>query len=246
MIDPKQKPLKEAKEIEDLLDKIRELAKKNIDLITVTEGNGYIRLEDLSHTEFYFQVANSSIDNNTKKISFVVERKPRDDNSIQKVSVSGNKETIINQVKNWIRILRDYESISFSEERKFLMHYENQYYTEFEIIDDNSEDIPFDLKQQLFLNELLVLIEETVNEYEEIDKDVKLELTNSSKEIRASLGKDSKKSVIRSVSKLIAKIRFRSVDLLGKILKKVREELFDRALSHGIDTIQDWISAFLN
>jgi len=167
---------------------------------------------------------------------FTIELSPSSNISNDIVNVTTNEKAVLHQFESWIGWLSVYDRTNLTPEEEFFKKYKEEFYTEFEIIDDDSETDSFELKQQLFIDQYLEHMEIKLLPISKEDIEIK-EIVEDIKDLRKNLGKESKKKVIRKLSSVFAKLRKSSVKLLGEFYSEAKKELFKRLISGGLDDI---------
>ena len=212
------------------------LAEETDGLVTKTfSDNNLICFEYADEDSgFQFELIKLELSNSTPIISFQISPSSNinNDKSVKRLQ---EKEVVAN-FQNWLGWLKVYEKSNLTEEDEFLKKYQEEFYTEFEIVDEDANTSPFSVEQQLFLDQYLAYVETKLIpqakdnvEIAEIIIDVKL--------LREDLGRETKKNISKKFSSIFAKLRKSSIKLLGEFYGAAKKELFKRLITGGLDEI---------
>jgi len=198
-------------------------------------ANNFINFQYVDkNSGFEFELIKIELNNSTPFISF--NTSPTSNLSNQKTLKKGNEKAVVQNFINWIGWLKIYNESSLTDEDKFLNNYQNEFYTEFEIIDDDASTSPFSIDQQIHIDKYLDYMETKLLSASIIDKSIN-EIATDIKILRTELGKSTKKVVIKKLSVIFAKLRKSSVKLLGEFYDASKKEIFKRLLSGGFDEL---------
>lgn len=155
-------------------------------------------------SDFYFNILQYKTDT---EFLLLIEWKPMTSNTVSNKQMWIKASLLETYFKNWIDLLRAYENVKTIFDDPIIEAFADEYYTEFEIIDDDANEKPFKTKQILLLNEHLEDIHNRIGEFiDEENKTEIQEIINDVIELRANLSKKSKKWVIKNLSLVWAKI----------------------------------------
>ncbi|MDZ4329641.1 MAG: hypothetical protein U0945_03545, partial [Flavobacterium sp.] len=133
--------------------------------------------------------------------------KPMNSNTVSNKQMWIKANLLETYFKNWIDLLRAYENVKTIYDDPIIEAFADEYYTEFEIIDDDANEKPFKTKQILLLNDHLEDIQNRIGEFiNEENKTEIQEIISDVIELKANLSKKSKKWVIKNLSLVWAKI----------------------------------------
>jgi hypothetical protein len=185
--------------------------------------NGFLlRFKDRDgNSDFYFNIEAYKLE---KQFELLIDRKPH---SIQSVE---NDRTWINAAhlevffQKWIDLLKGYENVTVFND-PIIEAFANEYYSEFEIVDEDAETHPFTTKQILLLDEHLEYIENEIEKFQtEENKNEIQEIKNEVVILRDNLTKKPKKWVIEKLSKTWAKITKQGPKFIKEFLSEVKKE----------------------
>lgn len=116
-----------------------------------------------------------------------------------------------------------------------LKQYQDEFVSEFQMVDEDSDTNSFDYEKQVFLDKYLekvvLFLEEakTTNNTPEI-----AEIIQDVEELRTNQTRLTKQIVIQRVSKIFAKVRKISLSLLSKVKEEAIKELVKEGVKAGI------------
>lgn len=202
----KDKPLGELQEGHNLLQQIRKTISSNLDYLSeVREKDCLIRIEDKDfNSSFFFSIQKTEVTPNGG-ILFRFMKKPRSAMDLSEYSHSGNSGALITQFNNWVGIIKGYEKIAPTYDDIFEKKYQEYFFQELELVDNDANENPFNPQQQLYINEYVKLIQsalETNKDNYEVQ-----ELIEEAEVIRERLPSSTKNQVVKSISKLLAKVQ---------------------------------------
>lgn len=159
-------------------------------------------------SSFYFQIISYSVDT-TGNVSFTIEHKPQSDYSlaIKKNIIDGSQiETHLNI---WVGFLQSYQTQRSPYDQDFVLkQYEDEFFSEFELIDDDADTKSYNYNTQLkidhFLDEVNIKLEEEKNNENKIEIEA---IQNDITELKKQQTKLTKRIVFRSIGKIISKSR---------------------------------------
>lgn len=237
MINKKKYPLILLKSIEKMHQDVRKIVDENNELISyINKSEFEINLRDKAdNSDFTFSITKPKYEKG--KVEFYVTYNPRNGQSLDAYRFYSELKNVLNHLNIWINLLKEYENVNISPEEKILNEYEKEFYADFEILDDDADVNPFDLKRQLILHKFL---DHTIEILEKDDNDNE-DLIQDTKELRENLPRLTKKETVKKISRLFAKIRQKSLVLLKEILDVAKKEIYKKAISGGFKMIGEFI-----
>lgn len=190
-----------------------------------------------SDSSFHFTIEKYQQDNNGK-FQFLMNRIPRNvnDNGVYQtwVEISG----LAGQFEVWVKLLDEYETVNSFFDDPIAKSFKEEFYAEFEIIDEEAENVPLKTKQILFLDAYLESVdnkltelttEQNSSEVQDIQADIIL--------LRENLTSKSKKWVVTKLTGIWAKIAKRGTKFIKEFLTESKKEL----IKHGIKGLIDYV-----
>ena len=215
---------------------LEKIAQSQEDLVerTFNDSNLVCYSDIDANSTFKFELKNIELSKETP--IFTVELSPSSNISNDLKDFRTGEKQILQQFSNCIGRLGVYERTNLTSEEEFFRKYKEEFYTEFEIIDEDAETTTFELKQQLFLDQYLEHMENKLLPAAKDDIEIQA-VVSDVQELRQNLGKETKKKVIKRFSSIFAKLRKSSVKLLGEFYTEAKKELFKRMITGGLDDI---------
>jgi hypothetical protein len=224
-----------------ILKALEPLLKENSSLFEIILQDEYIIkiIDKDKNSDFYFLIESFTAH---PKFTLLVNRKPANDftTSVNRGSVLADQ--IGNEFKKWLDILEGYEKVNSIFDDPIIEAFASEYYSEFEIIDEDAGIKPFNIKQILLLDEHLENIENNIERHLTATNKVELEeILNEVIELRENLTKRPKKWVIKKLSFVWAKISKQGPvfikEFLSESSKLIIKESVKFIFNKGIDLL---------
>lgn len=183
-------------------------------------------------SNFYFSISDPIMQNGKPfyKVNFL----PHHVTTVTLYSTTSETRTVWQHFENWLKILREYDSIDLSQDDEFIKQYQKEYFEEWQILDDDADEKPFNDQQQVAIFKLLEFVEAKLKEDE--NQDVELaDIINETESLKANIQNFTKNAVVKAISKIFAKIKKKGLPLLFEILKEVKKEGIKRVITEGYD-----------
>ena len=141
-------------------------------------------------------------------------------------------DEVIERFSDWVNTLNEFDEIIWEEEDLITAAYEEEFYTEFDILDEDADIKPFSSEQQKtlngFVNKLVENLEAKKDEYpvEDILEDVKA--------IKKDLPISTKKKIIKSFAKAFAKMKKLGVEAFEDFVKDGMKDVMKEAIKIGM------------
>ena len=236
-MDPKNYPLSQSKDIERIKREFRRLLLREADLIEeYSDKNKHmLHLIEKKNPKFYFKVFNP---NQSKDyISyFQLQYVPEHEHTFEYSTFNLQIDQIIEHFNKWISLLRQFNSINYTQDDIFLKAYENEFYEAFSFDEDLSEPQPFNHKTQVFLLHFLQGLTNGLKGANPNDPEIK-NIINEVEEIKNNIQNLDQKVAAKKISRVWATLKKKGLPLLNTVIAKVKDELVKRGVSFGIDGI---------
>jgi len=157
-----------------------------------------------------------------------------DENGIDDIGTFDNvvesfKEWLNNSACEFINIVRDenilpdyWEIIKDPVTKK----YQEEFFDEFEIIDENSETEPFNLQQQLFLDSYLDKVIKDIDKFKTNENTLLItQIKNDSRQLKDEIPRITKKETIKKLSTIWAKMRKAGLNIIKELFIAVKQEI---------------------
>lgn len=230
----KQTPLIVLKALEPFIDKIGEN-------YTNAESNDYlISFTDVDpDSEFYFNIENYETKNDFKVL---VEYRPFTEQNVEKRRVWIKGSEINTYLTKWINLLKAYETVKSPFDDPITESFRNDYYTEFEIIDEE-KDKPLKPKQILLLDAYFEKVEEKIDEHiTELNSEQIKEIKNDISELRENLSSKTKVWIADRVSWIWAKMTKLGPKLMKDFVNEGNKQIVKEGVTQIIEFGKNLIS----
>jgi hypothetical protein len=221
----------------------------NADLIGVEFRDFEVKFFDHTYPEkYFFEIKNPRLDQRPPKTFVTVYYKPR--NRINKEHYSAGFEAakVYEIFQIWVELVRSYSTISLDVDDQFLKQYENEYFTEFKILDEDADRAPFSDAQQKLLYYTLESIEEAIVELNDSTVNTD-EIVKETRNLRERISTLTKNQNMGWYSRIFARIKLKGPGYALKLGKKVGEILMTKGVEMGIDYLKTeapkWIAVYL-
>lgn len=197
----------------------------------VKPESGLLKFIDADEkSDFYFFIEQSKLENN--HLMLLLDKKPRSKEIVTNYKTWINSSTLENFFKEWVEYIDRYNNIKTIYDDPIEKKYQDEFYAEFEIIDEDADLNSFDLSQQIWIDsylEKIVLAIESKYDSENNIADLQ-ELKNSALQLKIELTKLSKKIIIKRLSEIWAKARKHGLEILKEIYIEFRKELIKQLI----------------
>lgn len=246
-IDKKKVPLDVLYAIKDLRNQLKDIAEQNKDLIEFKELPDWIffSLDKDQNSNFYFRVSDYEQNESDRKTYFKVEALPTYTSMLTPYVSKTLTQKIVETFSTWITLLKNYNEIQLSDEQVLEKKYEEEFLEYFDILDTDAEIEPFEIKQQIFLNDF---IDYTITELKkDVHQDIEIaEIILQAETFKKNIPLETKRESIRSLSKIFAKIRKRSIPLIKKIGKTFVDKLVEKGVGWAVDKGEEFLLTLFN
>ncbi|HLP50023.1 MAG TPA: hypothetical protein VK154_04020 [Chitinophagales bacterium] len=178
------------------------------------------------NSNFFFKVVKREAQSN--KEFFRLEYKPKSKDSILAFAPLVERAALSDTLNSWIKIIKGYNAIHTVYDDPIIKANQERFEKQFEILDDDAEYAPFDLQQQLFLNEYLETVQVKLVELQDGKSEIEVkelnELKEEAKQIQNDLSKQPKKKIVKALTWLWAKAQKVGLPVIKEIfLTSVKE-----------------------
>ena len=187
---------------------------------------------------FYFIVSNPNQDGNSIS-HFNVEFAPESETALKPINFNIDFDNVIYYFEHWLNIIIEYNNITFSDDEYLAKIYEQEFYDDFEILDENAAIIPFEHDKQVFLYNLLEYVEKELQKQNNDDSDIQ-QLVKETITLQNDLQKLSKNLVIRALAQIFSKIKMKGLNLFIDIIDVSKKELIKKVLYGSIDELSNF------
>ena len=234
MINTKDYPLVYLRTVQETFLKIRNLAKKFPHIVKIVKDQyPEIRIEDVDNSStFSFHLKNANFKD--QKVIFDLKYKPRNPNDLDYYSRSVDSQKISILLESWISLINQYNKIKLTPDDHILKSYENEFFENFKLIDEDANEKPYDLQTQLMLTEFLDSSVKVLMDQKVVNK----ELISEVEVIKEDLPNLTKQETVKKLSRFFAKARKEGLDILKAIYAAAKSELIKQAISGGTQIVK--------
>ena len=148
----------------------------------------------------------------------------------------------------WVNLLAEYNSTNSFLDDPILQGFQEEYYSDFEIIDDDSETRPFTSAKILLLDDYLTRLDSSLDTFVTEENSINITLIKEDISLlKENLTTQSKKWVITKMSTIWAKITKQGTSFVRELLTESKKQLIkllskntvDTIAKHGVDFIEN-------
>jgi len=189
-------------------------------------------------SDFFFEITKQL--NNTAETNYEYSLRPNSRDRIVTGKGNGSLKGIIQNFESWITIIREYNDVVWIfDEDPILQSYEEYFTEKFTIVDEDADTAPFNLDNQLLLDEFLTRAEAKIEAFKEnrTEKEVKQldELKSIVAELRKNITRLSKKKFVKGFTKFLAKTQKFSLELLKGVFVEASKEITKALIGGAIN-----------
>jgi len=237
-------PLLVLEDIKPFIKRLRSQIKENGHLFMVERTEDYIiKLRSKEKWEYKFEVTRFDISQDDD-VTYPFSMNPSNERGDPIYSEATDGKGLIVAIDRWVDILKVYESLSLEDEDELLLQYEQEFYQEFEFVDDPNHPIGFNPEQLDFLYAFLTTLEKDLKSTE--FKDETMSIVADTLELRDNIQGMTKKQFAKQFSILLAKIKKVGMKLLYDTFDVAKKELIKKALYGGISKLGEAGEHLLN
>ena len=191
-------------------------------------------------SSFHFTIEQYQKNNSNNTFQFLMVRSPKNINDNGDYRTWVEISNLGEQFDTWIKLLEEYENVNSFFDDPITKSFRDEFYAEFEIIDDDAETNPLNTKQILLLDSYLdsvdnklsnFITENNTQEIQEIKEEIFL--------LRENLTKKSKKWVISKLTNIWAKIAKQGTTFIKEFLSDSKKEIIKQGIKGLIDFVKE-------
>lgn len=192
-----------------------------------------------SDSSFHFTIEKYQ-QNKNGKFEFLMNRIPRNVNNNGVYQIWVEISGLSGQFEAWVKLLDEYETVNSFFDDPIAKSFKDEFYAEFEIIEEEAENHPLKTKQILLLDDYLESVdskltelttEQNSSEIQDIQADIVL--------LRENLTTKSKKWVVNRLTAIWAKIAKRGTKFIKEFLTESKKELIKQGIKGLIDYVKE-------
>lgn len=217
-----------------VLESLERFAEKSSDLFKRVDKEGVLlRFEDNhEHPKLYFEFESYERRNSIHFLKVNIKPKSRVDHNGHTLNLELSQGE--GHFKNWVSYLEKYESISVFDD-PILNQYEEEIYSEFEIIDEDADVKSYDLSTQIWLDEYIGGTLKKLEKYDPENNEAIQDIKRDLEELKDTQTKLTKRQVVKFVSKIYAKARKEGLRLFSDIWIEGKKEVIKQLIKTTIE-----------
>ncbi len=226
----KNVPLRVLKELEPYV-------KSEYDFVKIRKKKDrLLSLVDIDiESDFFFELTKYEVQNS--KLIVTILRKPKNELSNEEFTERVGIEHLKPRFESWLKIIDSYEKVDNYFDDPILKAYQNEFFENFKILDEDADTIPFEIKQQLAIEQHLNSIIEVIEKEDESEESI--EIIGESNNLKRDLGKLTKTETFNKMCLIWGKVRKHSFQTLKVIMTKGTEKLIEYSVSKGFEILLD-------
>lgn len=191
-------------------------------------------------SQFHFTIEKYQRNNNTNKFQFLMTRMPKNINDNGVIQSWLDIDVLTSQFDSWISLLEQYESTNSFFDDPITRTFREEFYAEFELIDEDAEIKPLNTKQILLLDNYLESIDEKLLEFktEQNSKSIE-EIKEDIYSLRENLTSKSKKWILIKLTSIWAKIAKQGTKFIKEFLSESNKELIKQGVKGMINYVKE-------
>lgn len=188
-----------------------------------------------SDSVFHFTIEKYQQSNNGSFI-FLITSAPRNGDDISEYQTWYNVSSINTLFDNWLKLLNEYDTVKSFFDDPITKSFQEEFYTEFEIIDEDAETHPLKSTQILMLDRYLEAVDNKLSEFTTDANSYEIEdIKSNINQLRDNLTTKSKKWVVNELTKIWAKIAKQGTKFISEFLTESKKELIKQGVKGIIE-----------
>jgi len=234
-------PLVVLEDLEKVLKKIRSTCYKNMYTFKEQDPSGKLisQFKAVNFSGFSFDLLSVELIN-SKGIAYTYEMNPWAETLNKKHTGKANSTQIIERFEKWVSLVKRYENLDFED--PILQEYETEIFEYLKIRDENADEEPFKIEQQVALIKYLDKIHKVAKKNVPNDE----ALIYSIEEAKVLVTKEPKNKVMRRISKILANSRKSSMTLFKDFVDVLKKEIIKETLWSGFEKIEQLYTIMQN
>lgn len=181
-------------------------------------------------SDFYFNIEQYKLD---REFQLLIDFKPTNKQNLANRKTWIKAQDLQTQFSNWIKLLEGYNNVRTIYDDPIIDSFANEYYDEFELIDEEADKVPLSTKQILLLDEHLDLIQNGITKYITSTNADEIKLIQEGiQDLKSNMTKKSKKWIFKKLSRIWGQIAKQGVPLIKEFLTEVRKEFIKQGVKY--------------
>ncbi|RQO33767.1 hypothetical protein DBR39_22615 [Chryseobacterium sp. KBW03] len=212
-------------------------------LFTIEDpGNNLVNAKDKDpSSKFYYVIEKYEIASDGREI-YSVNYSPKDEKEVKATYIRILRDDLTTNFNNWVLSLENYGKVKSFYDDPILESYEEEFFSNFEFVDEDADIRPFKTTQILQLDYLLEQVSSRLIEM--VDDNNRQEIQSiitEISEVRENLPTRSQKWIVEHVSKIYAKIAKQGMKFMKEFWAEGKKEIIKNIvkgiIEHGPDIL---------
>jgi len=230
----KKTPLAILEQIEPLITEYKEFVKADFN------SQNYRILDSHPDSDFFYEILGSEIGSNRWVVKIKV--KPQRRESTKEIVKDISMDELSNSFKAWLGLVKQSTELKSIFDDPIIESYNKEFLQEYRLIDEDADVAPFNLNQQLFINQHLNSIIQCLDAFKESasesDKIELLAIEAESIELKKTFTKLTKRQAFKKLAKIWSLSRKYGIDLFQAIQKEGKEQIAKIIVSQSVEFIK--------
>jgi hypothetical protein len=212
---------------------------KTLEPFVSLHGDSYIRIEDEKclikfidndkDSDFYFAI------NRFKDDKLIITYKPFSSNSTEASGIEISPNDVNNHFKVWIKILNDYSSTKSVYDDPILKSFEEEFFAEFEIIDEDKYK-PLENDKIFLLDEYLENLVGGLEKHKtEVNENKIIEIQSDIILLQENLTNSNRQEIAQKISKIFAKIKKLGIKYFKEFITEGTKQIISNSVKYIIE-----------
>ena len=191
------------------------------------------------NSNFHFKLLKFEKSSTNNSFKFLMSKCPRSSTNPDVYQGWIDISSSVAQFEDWSNLLNEYETINYFED-PITKSFQEEFYSEFEIVDDIDNTKPLNIKQILLLDSYLENVESKLVEF--LDEENSIEIQDIQKQIitlRENLTNKSKKWVVEKLTTIWAKIAKQGTKFVKEFLSETKKEVIKQGVKGLIEYVKE-------
>lgn len=213
------------------------ISKNNVVFKIDNNSNSLIKFIDIDeNSDFYFELTKleeSIIDLNIK---------PASSTNANELNSKVHRKTFETYFNNWVSLLEQYANINSFFDDSILKSYQEEYFSEFEILDENKNK-PLENNKILLLDEYLENLKKGLEFHKTEDNKNKIEeIQQSIILLQDNLTNNTRQEIVEKIAKIFAKVKKLGTKYLKEFITEGSKQLISSSIKYLIENTHTLIS----
>ncbi len=228
-------PLAARRDMYSLVSIFEDLFKSNSDIILriEVENNNILEFKSIENDDYTFTITSPQI--NSRHILYSCAFKPSNEINFEPRIESVEMSPVVTYFKLWIELLRELSKYQNLLSEPFLKEYTDEFFAEFEFIEEVDDSEPYETQKQIALYDALVKLESNLKSQEQTE--VLENITKDIIHLKENIQNISKGATKKRVAKIFAKIKKGGIKLFKDVVEVGYKEIIKAALHQGTDAV---------